>query len=351
MQGKQLRAEFELVRGTYHSFSEKVQELLEGFLEAKGLVVHSVSSRCKTPGSLEVKAQKKLDKGSEYTSLKSVTDLAGVRVITHFANDVDEIAKIVEHEFNVDFDNSIDKRLAQEPDRFGYTSLHYVVALSDDRLKLSEYLKFSDIKVEIQIRSILQHAWAEIEHDIGYKANDEVPKDVKRKFSRLSGLLELADEEFMDIRTKVDAYAESVKKAVGTDLEEFEIDKTSLDSFAMSNHVVVELDREIGDILGVTIGKPYFLPEEFEIFKMFGVNTLDQLEKMLQDYRSGILERAEHIASRDDGTTFMLGAGISIFYLFQVVVGLSKDEDKVMDYLRAMGLAEDGEFADYLMTF
>jgi ppGpp synthetase/RelA/SpoT-type nucleotidyltranferase len=191
MQGKELRAEFEKVRGTYDSFSEKVKELIKGFLEVQSVTVHSVSSRCKTLDSLELKAQKKIDKGSEYADLKAVTDLAGVRVITHFASDVDQIAKIVEHEFNVDFANSIDKRVAQEPDRFGYTSLHYVVELNSERLFLSEYSKFVNVKVEIQIRSILQHAWAEIEHDIGYKANEEVPNEVKRKFSRLSGLLEL----------------------------------------------------------------------------------------------------------------------------------------------------------------
>jgi len=351
MQGKELRVEFEKVRGTYESFSEKVKELIKGFLEVQNVTVHSVSSRCKTLESLEVKAQKKIDKGSEYTDLKSVTDLAGVRVITHFASDVDQIAKIVEHEFNVDFANSIDKRVAQEPDRFGYTSLHYVVELNSERLSLSEYSKFLNVKVEIQIRSILQHAWAEIEHDIGYKANEEVPNEVKRKFSRLSGLLELADEEFMDIRNKVDEYAESVRNAVGVELGKITIDKTSLDSFAVSNHVVVALDREIAQILGATISEPYFLPQEFEVFKLFGVNTLDQLETMLRINRSDILERANDIANNNDGFSFNLASGICIFYLFQVVAGKTQDRGKVERYVSTMGLIDDPDFIEYLMKF
>ncbi|MBC3246517.1 hypothetical protein HU746_17865 [Pseudomonas lurida] len=351
MQGKELRAEFEKVRGTYESFSEKVKELIKGFLEVQNVTVHSVSSRCKTLESLEVKAQKKIDKGSEYADLKSVTDLAGVRVITHFANDVDQIAKIVEHEFNVDFANSIDKRVAQEPDRFGYTSLHYVVELNSERLSLSEYSKFVNVKVEIQIRSILQHAWAEIEHDIGYKANEEVPNEVKRKFSRLSGLLELADEEFMDIRNKVDEYAESVRNAVGVELGKITIDKTSLDSFAVSNHVVVALDKEIAQILGATISEPYFLPQEFEVFKLFGVNTLDQLETMLRINRSDILERANDIANNNDGISFNLASGICIFYLFQVVAGKTQDRGEVERYVSTMGLIDDPDFIEYLMKF
>lgn len=351
MQGKELRKDFELVRGTYKSFSEKVQELLVGFLDAQNLTVHSVSSRCKTPTSLEVKAQKKIDKGSEYADLKSVTDLAGVRVITHFASDVDEIAKIVECEFEVDFANSIDKRVAQEPDRFGYASLHYVIGLSEDRLKLSEYSKFNDVKAEIQIRSILQHAWAEIEHDLGYKVNDEVPNDVKRKFSRLSGLLELADEEFMDIRSKLDKYAEDVKNAVGVELGRIAIDKTSMDSFAVSNKVVVGLDNDIAEILGATLEGPNFLPQEFDVFKLYNVTTLNQLEDMLSKHRSNVLLRAEHIAKDNEGVSFSLSAGICIFYLFQVLAGMSKNREEIELYMKTMGLHDSPEFADYLMTF
>lgn len=351
MQGKELRKDFELVRGTYKSFSEKIQELLVGFLDAQSLTVHSVSSRCKTPTSLEIKAQKKIDKGSEYVDLKSVTDLAGVRVITHFASDVDDIAKIVECEFDVDFANSIDKRVAQEPDRFGYASLHYVIRLSEDRLKLSEYSKFNDVKAEIQIRSILQHAWAEIEHDLGYKVSDEVPNDVKRKFSRLSGLLELADEEFMDIRNKLDRYAEDVKNAVGVELGRIAIDKTSMDSFAVSNKVVVGLDNEIAKILGATIEGPNFLPQEFDVFKLYDVTTLNQLEDMLSEHRSKVLLRAEHIARDNEGFAFSLSAGICIFYLFQVLAGMSKNKSEIELYMKTMGLLDSPDFADYLMTF
>ncbi|EPA95290.1 GTP pyrophosphokinase family protein [Pseudomonas sp. G5(2012)] len=351
MQGKELRLEFEVVRGTYVSFSEKIKELLEGFLESECVVVHSVSSRAKTLDSLEIKAQKKLDKGSEYVDLKSVTDLAGVRVITHFASDVDRVARIVEREFNVDFQNSIDKRQAQEPDRFGYTSLHYVVSLSSERLKLSEYSKFHGVKVEIQVRSILQHAWAEIEHDIGYKASDEVPNDIKRKFSRLSGLLELADEEFMDIRDKVDAYAESVKNAVGQELEKISIDKTSLDSFAISNELVLDLDEKVAEILNADVVEPNFLPQEFDVFKLFGVGTLDQLETMLQANRAEILRRAHDVRAGSDETHFVLGAGICIFYLFQVLAAKSKSEDMINLYVETMGLMGSAEFTEYLMRF
>lgn len=82
-----------------------------------------------------------------------------------------------------------------EPDRFGYCSVHYVVEMSQKRLNLYEHQAYEGLKCEIQIRSVLQHAWAEIEHDLGYKSEIAIPKRIRRNFSRLAGLLEIADKE------------------------------------------------------------------------------------------------------------------------------------------------------------
>ena len=65
-----------------------------------------------------------------------------------------------------------------------------------ERMVLRENKAFEGLKCEIQIRSVLQHAWAEIEHDLGYKSELTIPKEVRRSFSRLAGLLELGDKEF-----------------------------------------------------------------------------------------------------------------------------------------------------------
>ena len=88
---------------------------------------------------------------------------------------VDKLAKVIERNFKIDTENSIDKRV-MDPERFGYSSLHYIVEYTPERLKLIEYKYFTGIKFEIQIRSILQHAWAETEHDLGYKSKNEVQR-------------------------------------------------------------------------------------------------------------------------------------------------------------------------------
>jgi putative GTP pyrophosphokinase len=105
---------------------------------------------------------------------------------------------MVECEFVIDWENSVDKGELLSPDRFGYLSVHYVASLSPSRLALPEYKQYGSIKAEIQVRSILQHAWAEIERGLGYR-NQTMPGRVRRRFSMVAGLLEMADKEFRDI--------------------------------------------------------------------------------------------------------------------------------------------------------
>src|SRR5262245_38162898 len=150
---------YEQQHPVYCAFTEKVEKLISELLKENDVRVHSIASRVKEKDSLRNKLSRS-DVG--YLSLRDVTDISGIRIITYFANEVDIVAKLIEEEFDVDRVNSVDKRAMLDPDRFGYLSLHYIAMLSDVRLKLTEYRRFAEFKVEIQIRSILQHTWAEI---------------------------------------------------------------------------------------------------------------------------------------------------------------------------------------------
>ena len=165
---------------TYSAFKQELEHLVTRLLNENRIRVHSISSRVKDEISLERKIDKALDK---YSSLVDITDIVGLRIITYFSDEVDAVAKLMEQEFNIDFSNSVDKRALLDPDRFGYLSIHYVVSLSGARCGLTEYKEFSSLKAEIQIRSILQHTWAEIEHDLGYKSKEAIPRDIRRAFT------------------------------------------------------------------------------------------------------------------------------------------------------------------------
>jgi len=186
--------EYDRDQELYRRFCASVERLLEQLLETLKIKV-GVTSRLKKRDEFEKKI-----KDPKYKSARDVTDIAGARAITYFEDDVDRVADVIKDNFEIDRQNSIDKRRWLRPDQFGYQSLHLVALLSSQRLALPEYRVFSGLKIEIQVRSVLQHAWAEIEHGLGYKRQSGVPASVRRRFSRIAGLLELADGEFVAVR-------------------------------------------------------------------------------------------------------------------------------------------------------
>jgi ppGpp synthetase/RelA/SpoT-type nucleotidyltranferase len=191
-----LDREYENATSRMQDFRLALERLIQVLLETKGVRVHSVTSRVKSKNSVI----RKIERPDKERDISSLTDLLGVRIVTYFRDEVDAAAKVIECEFQIDSRNSVDKSTVLDPDRFGYLSLHYVAQLNQKRSALPEYHSYKDIRFELQIRSILQHAWAEIEHDLGYKSEAAIPKAVRRRFSRLAGLLELADDEFLGIR-------------------------------------------------------------------------------------------------------------------------------------------------------
>jgi putative GTP pyrophosphokinase len=327
--GRLLR-EFESLRPTYEEFSRSVSLLL-GKLLRKPLQIHSINCRVKDLGSLSGKLRRP-DK--KYDQLDQITDLAGVRITTYFAEDVELVARVIESEFQIDTQNSVDKREVLDPDRFGYQSLHYVCSLNGDRVNLGEYKDFTGIKVEIQVRSILQHAWAEIEHDLGYKAGSVVPKPIKRRFARVAGLLELADDEFARIRRELSEYAESVSEVIKGAPADVGIDKISLRSvFETSPSAVKRLSETIASLIGASL-----LPlddrqiDEFVAsLILLGVDTVAKLEQAVACRAHIVGEFAEKWL---DGTDHLyVPHEIGLLYLCYVLLGEMKDAEKVIKFI------------------
>ena len=179
---------------------EQVLATLREALDRNGLIVTAVEARVKTEESL---AGKLALKGGKYATLDEVTDLVGARIITFYTDDVDRIAAMTEQLFEVDWNNSVDKRMLHQLDSFGYNSLHYICRVPGYHFRF-----------ELQLRTTLQHAWAAINHDTGYKSGIEIPRMYMRRMNRLAGLLELADDEFSRIRSEITDYRRRVHQLV-----------------------------------------------------------------------------------------------------------------------------------------
>ena len=228
------------LRDKYRLLASKTSELLGTILASNKVTPHSVTFREKDLEKLKEKIKREAK--DYHNPLSEVTDLAGVRIITYFPSDVDRILPLIEEEFEVDQENSIDKRKAADPSSFGYASVHLVVSFRADRLKLPEYGLFQNMKCEIQVRTILQHGWAEIEHDIAYKSTEEIPFELRRRFASLAGLLEIADREFERLREDELKVRETIEKHVSRDDLDIGVNLDSLQFYLQKYHQEKEVE-------------------------------------------------------------------------------------------------------------
>ncbi len=342
-------------RDAYQGFCETITNLIKRLMDAKGLVVHSISSRCKGRASLEGKIKNK----PKYKSLSEITDLAGVRIITHYSDDVDVVSQIIEEEFEVDFKNSIDKQKMLDPDRFGYLSRHYVVSLLAARAKMPEYEVHKDLKVEIQVRSVLQHAWAEIEHDIGYKIKVEVPDPIKRRFSRLAGLLELADQEFISIRNDNVHYLETIETSRPAGYAGIGLDIVSLSEFMRSDPLYRRIiDRMLASI-GSSENADVPAGGALEAMRALGFRTIKELHDALSLHEDDLVKMYIHvndpvIYEADLLDRSMITAITAPLYMLEHVVAAKGGEKTISDYMARNGWVDtpgDKAFKKYLLGF
>ena len=281
--------DFRKTRYAYVELSEIVYEKLKAITEGSGTLVMGLEHRVKEEKSLEGKLYRS---GDWYQKLEDLTDLVGARVILYFSDDVDKIGKLVEQAFDIDWTLSSDKRTLLDPDSFGYLSLHYICSLPKD---CGYQAELCNIRFEIQIRSILQHAWAQINHDMGYKSQFGVPRTVVREFARLSGLLELADEEFVRARDHIGSYiAETREKIKNDNAGDVSIDLISLKEYMLHNRSMRAFLDELAAIEGSEIAE--IDPESYIAqLKWLGITTIGQLQEMLARDRGIALALAKKV--------------------------------------------------------
>jgi ppGpp synthetase/RelA/SpoT-type nucleotidyltranferase len=174
----------------------------------------------------------KIDRKKYEKPFDECEDFCGIRIICYYQSDVGKIAEIISKEFEV-LENQ-DKEELLEADQFGYRSTHFIVRIKKEWLQAPNYRGLENFKAEIQIRTVLMHAWAEIEHKLAYKKAAHVPKQFKRKLSRISAKLEEADEQFEELKKEIAEYKEDVAeitKGESLDTQNIELNLDSLQAF------------------------------------------------------------------------------------------------------------------------
>ena len=182
------------VRATYRGLEHALQDLcaeakyiLQKRIGETGIKIHGIEARVKEVDSLLAKARTI----ECHDPCSDINDAAGLRVISLFRDDLEKIGRLIEVNFDV---VACDDKI-ERGDALGYQSVHYICRLPKS-LRGARYEHLLEKPFEIQVRTICMHCWATVSHYIDYKADWDVPKDLKKALSALSGLFYVADTEF-----------------------------------------------------------------------------------------------------------------------------------------------------------
>jgi len=207
----------------YDRARANIKEALEEYLKEKNISFVTIESRIKDFESFYEKISRKKYKNP----FEENEDFCGIRIILYFQDDIEKVNKIIEENFIIEESENKSNKL--EDNEFGYRSNHLIIKVEDSWCVTPNYKGLENIKIELQIRTVLMHTWAAIEHKLGYKNNQELPKNLKRKLYLMSAQLENADMQFQEIKDAAenfqhDTVEESKKEG------KFKADKLNIDT-------------------------------------------------------------------------------------------------------------------------
>jgi ppGpp synthetase/RelA/SpoT-type nucleotidyltranferase len=307
------RATVEKIIGEYDKslsqfvdFCNKVRPYLEELLRKNEIPFQTVLHRIKDREKVRTKYERP-SKSGKYLALNDITDIAGLRVITYYEDDIDAVREVIESAFEIDRENIEDKREPEDPENFSYHALHLIVSLKPSTLGDHTFGQLRGIRGEIQITSVLRHAWAEIAHK-WYDLDDRFPRNVKRRFARLSALIDLADEQFVQLRDEWDQANSSIDRSLEGGFMDIQIDTQSLRAFIAQEPLVSEIDSQIGSENNYIVDGDLIEPSVrayVNLLSAIGITTIGRLKDALAVNRSALVEYAGYLAPSIRRETFV----------------------------------------------
>lgn len=301
--------QYQRVRPIYEAFAAVVRSILLQALRVANVNVASVDARAKSLESFGDKAAQPAEEDSTQPKyrepISEITDLAGIRVITFFLKTIEEVDRLITAQFEIrEKSDKSDALVKQE--RLGYQSVHYLVQLKPNRTDLPEYAPYSGMIAEIQLRTVLQHAWAEIEHDIQYKSVETIPSSVRRRFLALAGLLEIADREFQAVQKE----DEELRAAARLSVEQGDLAQVEITGDALKAY----LDKRLGPD-----GRMATWSYETTARRLLrlGFYNFEQIDESIRPYNDDVLSRVVYGSRQGQLTRFedMLLAALGETYI------------------------------------
>lgn len=257
---------------TYASLAANVANTLKTALDKDNIAYVDVPYRVKTKYSLFEKLN---SPDKNYSSIDEITDVAGIRVITLVESDLSKVEGIIKKLFNIHEQDSSDKNDLLGNDKVGYRSRHYVCDLGTTRESLYELEHLKSKPFEIQTRTALAQAWAEIEHDRCYKLQGKLPSNINRRLKLVAGLLESADNEFNRLTKEIEEYQNSISDKLKQEDLNLPIDSRTLYEYLNKkfNGVFLNNSNTFNEIGMFELTMRYL--------NNFDINTIQELDNLI----------------------------------------------------------------------
>lgn len=193
-------AGYALERPALVAAASRARLVVEEILKNEGMTASVFQGRAKSHSSVAEKLYRKHYRNPR----RDLTDLIGVRVVTFYAAEVPEVVEALKRRLTIDRKRSEDMRTTLGREEFGYVSHHLIARLQRAAAREEANWVLRNRWFEVQVRSLLQHAWAEIDHQVVYKADSAFPDEALRGFAAAAGALELLDREFLRLTSTRD---------------------------------------------------------------------------------------------------------------------------------------------------
>jgi ppGpp synthetase/RelA/SpoT-type nucleotidyltranferase len=213
-------------------------------------------------------------------SIFELQDIVGIRLIMLFTRDIAPVENFIQESLVVLKKYNTSEKL--NSDQFGYNSIHYVVSIPDEWLKIPSMSRFKDFKAEIQIRTIAQHLWAEASNLMQYKKEKNVPDEIIRSINRVSALLETVDLEFERLLIDRSVYRDKISK-----------DEKEIDDVLNVDSLIEILNRKL------PVNNKNDDDDHNELLnnlEILGYNTKQKLNKLIEKHIPKALELDQEIA-------------------------------------------------------
>ena len=332
----------------YEEYSSRIRNLVQDLVEREDIEICSIEGWAKAPAELVKSLNAHYESEDNEAGLDTIADLVTVRVLLRFPEDVTKVEEIICTEFDVDVERSVPSSVLEDPFRFGYPAVLYTLMLSESRSSLREWRKYRSLPFRLELRTMLQEAWATISPRVNLNVDSISEKKLKRKLVRLASLLEEADEGFLLLWEEV----KDVAVLVPPTPEPEPVQDVSVSAErTYTEDELYAFFNEDGQILNkwsstaikagfpIYVPSPNYLRESFEylykVFRAAGIDTISEVRRFLEELDEGdrgLLQlRTIHGAFEKESGAWRVDAFSAIFLL---VLNLKWDVLKTKDLVQ-----------------